>query len=113
MCRETIISAAFVERTNNHSMFHFVQEEWPLTVDVLTSRKNSLAHPLKLCYVSSSDLCSMNGHRQSGGHWKAAFGLMTSESDFFGSLGSGEESKNGTLFIRRKPFLKWSSGDFR
>jgi len=47
----------------------------------------------------------MNGHRQSGGHWKTAFGLMASGSDFVGSLGSGEESKNGILFTMRNPSL--------
>jgi hypothetical protein len=56
-------------------------------------------------YVSSSDSCFMNGQIQSGGHWKAAFGLMANGSDLFGSLGSGEESKNGTLSIMRNPSL--------
>jgi len=52
-------------------------------------------------YVSLSDLRSMNGHAQSGGHWNAAFrviamgsvGLDTSQ----GSSRSGDGSANGIL----------------
>jgi len=43
----------------------------------------------------------MNGQTQSGGHWKAALGLMASGSVCFGFSGSGEESTIGTLFIMR------------
>lgn len=47
----------------------------------------------------------MNGHRQSGGHWNVALGLVVRSSDGLGSSGcwsgSGEGSPNGTLFIMR------------
>jgi hypothetical protein len=56
-----------------------------------------------VCYVSLSHPRSMNGHRQSGGHWNVALGLAVRSSDFLGSLGcwsgSGEGSVNGTLFF--------------
>jgi hypothetical protein len=56
----------------------------------------------KLHYASLSDFRSMNGHTQSGGHWKAAF-RVTSGSDGFGTPGrssaSGDGSAKGILFI--------------
>ena len=54
-------------------------------------------------YDSLSHPRSMNGHRQSGGHWNVALGLAIRSSEFLGSLGcwsgSGEGSVNGTLFF--------------
>jgi hypothetical protein len=47
----------------------------------------------------------MNGHTQSGGHWNAAFRVITSRSDGFGtsqqSSRSGDGSAKGILFIKR------------
>jgi hypothetical protein len=61
-------------------------------------------------YVSLSDPRSMNGHRQSGGHWNVALGLAVRSSDFLGSLGrwsgSGEGSVNRTLFFITLPAFR-------
>jgi hypothetical protein len=50
-----------------------------------------------------SDPRSVNGHRQSGGHWNAAFGLLAMSSDDVGSpqwsSRSGDGSTNGILRI--------------
>jgi hypothetical protein len=63
----------------------------------------SPAVPNEAHYVSLSHSQSMNGHRQSGGHWNVALDLAVRSSDFLGSLGcwsgSGEGSVNGTLFF--------------
>jgi hypothetical protein len=54
-------------------------------------------------YVSLSDLRSTNGHAQSGGHWNAAFRVITSSSDGFGtpswSSRSGDGSAKSILLV--------------
>ena len=54
-------------------------------------------------YVSLSDARSMNGHTQSGGHWNAAFWMMTTGSGDVGtpqwSSRSVDGSANGILYI--------------
>src|SRR5450755_4933076 len=54
-------------------------------------------------YVSLSDPRSMNGHIQSGGHWNAAFWMMTTGSGDVGtpqwSSRSVDGSANGILYI--------------
>jgi hypothetical protein len=57
----------------------------------------------QLRYASLSDLRCMNGHAQSGGHWNAAFRVITRSSDGFGtsqgSSRSGDGSARGIRFI--------------
>src|ERR1700722_2268172 len=57
----------------------------------------------------------MNGHRQSGGHWNVAFGLVTRSSGSLGSSacvpGSGDGSpKEILLIISNTSTKQWRSG---
>src|ERR1700722_4775489 len=64
--------------------------------------------------VSLSDPRSMNGHTQSGGHWNAAFWMMTTGSGDVGtpqwSSRSVDGSASGILYIWKassNPLIAW------
>src|ERR1700681_4598191 len=56
----------------------------------------------------------MNGHAQSGGHWNAAFGRVTTNSDSSSppqwSSRSGNGSANGILLVTVVLSMAWRSG---